>query len=106
MGRGGSDSFTTASKGALGGFFHTYADGPNDYVVTVTVTDKDGASDSATFEVHVRNVAPTVELTGDDSADEGQTKTYTYTVGDPALTIRLSRSPAATRASTSIRRSR
>ena len=82
-GDGGSDSFTTASKGALGGFFHTYADGPNDYVVTVTVTDKDGASDSATFAVHVRNVAPTVELTGAASADEGDTVTYTYTVVDP-----------------------
>ena len=76
-------TLTTGSKGALGGLLHTYADGPANNLVIVTVTDKDGAVDSVTFTVHVANVAPTVVLTGDTSANEGQTKTYTYTVTDP-----------------------
>ena len=81
-GDGGTDTFTTGTKGALGGLFHTYADGPADYLVIVTVTDKDGALDSATFTVSVANVAPVVTLTGAGSADEGDTVTYTYTVAD------------------------
>ena len=41
----------------------------------------------AAFTVNVTgapaNVAPTVEVTGDDTANEGDTKTYDYTVTDP-----------------------
>ena len=71
------------SAGSLGSKPHTYADGPDDHTVTVTVTDKNGASDSDTFSVHVNNVAPTVVLTGPTAANEGETKTYTYTATDP-----------------------
>ena len=76
----------TASKattGSLGSMSHTYADGPASKTVTVTVTDKNGGVGSASFQVTVANVAPTVMLSGDTSANEGTTHTYTYTVSDP-----------------------
>jgi hypothetical protein len=54
----GTDS-TYASNGDK---THVYADGPNDYAVTVDLTDEDGTfADAANaLDVHVRNVAPTV----------------------------------------------
>jgi hypothetical protein len=52
-------TFDQTSTGALPAKTHAYADGPNDYTVTVTVTD-DSGSDSKTFAVHVSNVAPTI----------------------------------------------
>src|SRR5207245_1345458 len=64
-------SFNTNNQGALGTQNHTYADGPNDYTVTVTVTDKDTGSDNKSFSVHVRNVAPTVTAAANQSSDEG-----------------------------------
>ena len=76
----------TASKattGSLGSMSHTYADGPASKTVTVTVTDKNGGVGSASFQVTVANVAPTVMLSGDTSANEGTTHTYTYTIRDP-----------------------
>jgi PKD repeat protein len=58
-------------------------DGP-DQTQMVTITAHDGTtSTSTTFQLNVNNVAPTVELTGADSANEGATNTYTYTVFDP-----------------------
>ena len=78
---------TSSATGALGTKSHTYADGPDDHTVTVTVTDKDHASDFKTFSVHVDNVAPTLTLdTGNDlSVDEGSTHTYSYTITDPGV---------------------
>jgi hypothetical protein len=38
--------------------------------------------------VTVNNVAPTVTLTGDATVNEGLTRTYSYTVTDPAGTVR------------------
>src|SRR5204863_201554 len=71
---------------AIGPKSHTYADGPNDFTVHVTVTDKDLGSDTKTFAVHVNNVAPTVTYTSAPAtADEGQTKTYNYSVSDPGV---------------------
>jgi hypothetical protein len=61
---------------------HSYADGPNDYTVTVSVDDGDDST-STTFSVHVNNVAPTVTLSGAASVDEGSTGTYGYTTSDP-----------------------
>ena len=69
-------------RGSLGTLAHTYADGPNNYTVSVTVTD-DHTSDTDTFQVHVNNVAPTVVLTGATLTDEGNTETYDFTVTDP-----------------------
>src|SRR5213076_776515 len=76
-----------ASGVAVGPKSHTYADGPNDFTVHVTVTDKDGGADTKTFAVHVNNVAPTVRLdpSNDQSVDEGTTHTYKYTVSDPGI---------------------
>src|SRR5207237_1058355 len=77
--------FATGSTGALGSKSHTYADGPNDYTVSVKVTDKDGASDTKTFSVHVNNVAPTVTLSATHGLPgaEGPTHTSSYTISDP-----------------------
>ena len=75
-----------SSPDSLGSRFHVYADNGT-YTVTVTVTEAgDGApSGSATLTATVLNVPPTVNLAGPNAADEGQTKTYNYTVADPGL---------------------
>jgi hypothetical protein len=77
--------FTTSSTGALGTKPHTYTDGPATRSVSVKVTDKNGGSDSKTFEVAVANVAPKVTLSAanDLSAGEGTTHTYIYSIFDP-----------------------
>src|SRR6185503_19685388 len=55
---------------------HTYADGPNDYDITVDLRDEDSAPDyhldrANDLAVHVNNVAPTTSgLTGDATANE------------------------------------
>ena len=63
--------YTAASPGTLGNKNHTYADGPNDYTVTVTVTDASGGTDSDSFQVHVSNIAPTIAISGNANVDEG-----------------------------------
>ena len=79
--------FTAASPGPLGTRSHTYADsGP--YTVTVTVTEAGAGeqpSGQATFGVSVANVAPRVDLTGPDEANEGDTKLYSFTVADAGV---------------------
>src|SRR5439155_497750 len=64
---------------------HTYADGPASRSITVDLVDEDGTfTDRANaFSVTVNNVAPTAHLTGDATADEGTTHTYSYIVSDP-----------------------
>jgi hypothetical protein len=70
----------------VGSFDCTFPDGPASSVVSVQVSDSDGAnSNTATQTVTVNNVAPTVTLTGPTTADEGQTKTYSFTVSDPGV---------------------
>src|SRR3954467_10865991 len=49
-----------ASGTSLGNQSHIYADGPNNYTVSVSVKDKNGGTGVATFSVAVFNVAPTV----------------------------------------------
>jgi PKD repeat protein len=53
---------------------HTYADN-GIYTVTVTISDDDGGSISDTFTVTVNNVAPTLEVAGNQVIDEGTTLT-------------------------------
>jgi hypothetical protein len=77
--------FTTSAPGPLAAKSHVYADGPAGETVAVTVTDSAGGRDTATFRVSVDNVAPTLALdpANPTAVDEGQTRTYRYTVSDP-----------------------
>jgi hypothetical protein len=76
----GSDANTNTS----GSFKCTFADGPAASTVSASATDSDGATGNlATQAVAVANVAPSVTLTGAAMADEGQTKSYAFTVSDP-----------------------
>jgi large repetitive protein len=74
--------FTPASK--TGSFKCTFSDdsGAGTFAVSATVTDDDGGVGTGTKQVTVANVAPQVNLTGPDTADEGDTKTYSYTITD------------------------
>jgi hypothetical protein len=77
-----NDSFDSAT--GAGSFDCTFPDGPDSSDVSVQVADSDGDnSNTDTKTVTIANVAPTVSLTGDASADEGQTKSYSYTTSDP-----------------------
>ena len=68
-------TFTASDAGTLGSQVHTYGDNGS-YTVTVTVTDKDGASNAGTFQVAVANVAPAVTAAGDQTANEGDTASF------------------------------
>ena len=83
-GANGTQVGSTTTTASGGSFVCSFPDGPADSEVSVQVKDSDDAlSNTDTQTVTVANVAPTVVLSGADSADEGQTKTYTYTVTDP-----------------------
>src|SRR5207302_1561130 len=68
-------TFNTGTQGTLGSANHTYADN-NTYTVTVKVTDKDGGSDTKTFQVTVANVAPTVTAAANQTSDEGENHSF------------------------------
>ena len=53
--------------------------------VTVVVADADGGQGSASQTVSVAAVAPTVTLSGPTTANEGDTKTYSFTTTDPGM---------------------
>jgi PKD repeat protein len=62
---------------------HTYADN-GDYLVTVTVTDDDGATDVDTLIITVNNVTPLLSGTADQTGAEGSPITFLAgTVVDP-----------------------
>jgi hypothetical protein len=69
---------------AVNSFDCTFPDGPASSTVSVTANDGDPTNNTGSdaITVGVANVAPVVVLTGADTANEGQTKTYTYTVTD------------------------
>ena len=50
--------------------------------MSVTADDGDAVG-SDELEVTVANVKPSISLTGPATADEGETKTYSFTVSDP-----------------------
>ena len=65
--RATSSTGATATRHVLGSTAsktHTYADGPNDYAVTVDLVDEDGTflDRANALSVHVDNVAPTAAL--------------------------------------------
>ena len=66
-----------------GSFDCTWADNYDGQDVSVDVSDDDGGTDSDAISVDIANVKPSVSLSGDDSAFEGQTKTYTFSITDP-----------------------
>ncbi len=59
----------TPTAGSFNGS-HTYADN-GVYTVTVTISDDDGGTTSATFQVTVGNVAPTLVVPSDQTVNEG-----------------------------------
>lgn len=60
------------------------ADGPADsQVVTISATDDKDETSSATFQLNVDNVAPTVTVDPMAAIDEGDTVTVTATFSDP-----------------------
>ena len=84
--------YGTKSNEDSDSFDCTFPDGPNTSTVSVSADDGD-ASDSDSITVNVANVAPVAVLSGDGSADEGETVNYTYSasdVGDDTLSIATS----------------
>ena len=85
-GDGNSDTVSAADLATAGGqLAHTYADGPADHTISVTLTDEDGDfANATTLPVHVTNVAPTVSLNGAAAVDESDTPyAYSFLVSDP-----------------------
>ncbi len=59
---------------------HTYADGPNNYTINATATDEDGTWPGGnTISVNVRNVAPTIAISGANTVQVGSS--YTLNLG-------------------------
>ena len=56
---------------------HIYADGDASRTVSITVTDEAGETARDSFIVAVANIAPTLELQGTDTVDEGNSYTLT-----------------------------
>ncbi|MBW3540325.1 MAG: hypothetical protein KY476_08645 [Planctomycetes bacterium] len=55
------------------------------YRVTLTATDKDGAtSNAATHDVSIVNIAPTASIAGPSGGVRGQTRTFTLGAADPS----------------------
>ncbi|WP_159690023.1 PKD domain-containing protein [Cognatazoarcus halotolerans] len=73
-GDGNVQSFSAAEFAALGGSIeHVYADGDASATITLTVTDEDGSFVAGTKTIAVNNVAPSLNIGGAGSIDEGDT---------------------------------
>ncbi len=65
-----------------GSFECRFPNGPANAGISVDADDGDGGEDVVEESITVANVAPVVTIMGDGDANEGQTKTYEYTVTD------------------------
>jgi large repetitive protein len=81
-GDGNVENGRTFSAGSFN-ISHAYADGPNNYTVTVTVDDDGAQSDSDSFDVVVNNMAPTLSLIGNGTVAEGSLYTLNISAFDP-----------------------
>ncbi|MEM8912453.1 MAG: Ig-like domain-containing protein, partial [Planctomycetota bacterium] len=62
---------------------HVYADGPNEFTITVSLTDEDGVHVAASHTVSVANVPPTVNANqATVTVDEGDTASNSGVYGD------------------------
>ncbi|MCC6155510.1 MAG: hypothetical protein IT367_17205, partial [Candidatus Hydrogenedentes bacterium] len=67
---------------------HTYTDGNANRTITATATDGDDTFEAGTLSVTVNNVAPTLDVQGDDEIIEGQVYTLSLDstdVGDDTI---------------------
>jgi hypothetical protein len=74
-----------STQGTITAKDHTYADNGS-YTGNVTVTDKDGGSDSKTFKIDVANVAPSdigLGAGSQETLNEGDTFSTTVSFNDP-----------------------
>ena len=82
-GTGGTLVGTPTIGSSSGSFDCTFPDGPASSTVAVRIRDASVASNEITRGVTIANLPPVVVLSGPNSANEGETKTYTYRVSDP-----------------------
>jgi hypothetical protein len=79
----GDGSPVSVVAGNLSSATHTYADGPNDYLIQTQATDEDGTYNANQVAVHVDNLAPTLALIGPGVSYEGSTYTLGLSSSDP-----------------------
>jgi PKD repeat protein len=84
-GDGSAESFSTSATGDIPSRSHTYDDN-GVYTLTVTVTDNEGASGSASFSITVNNVPPTVSIVPPDgTVDCRKEARLTFSFSDPGV---------------------
>jgi hypothetical protein len=72
------------ADGVLNSFKCTFPDGDASSTVLVTANDEDpGPATEDSITVAVANVKPSIALSGSATANEGDTKTYSFSVSDP-----------------------
>jgi len=78
-------TFETAGQNPI--FSAVGRDGPDSQTVVLKVCDNGTPSlcDTDSTTVSILNVPPTVTLSGPNSADEGETKSYSYSTSDPGI---------------------
>ncbi|MDX6472414.1 MAG: large repetitive protein, partial [Gaiellaceae bacterium] len=73
-----SSAFNVTASGSLGTLTHTYVDS-GAFTVSVTITDKDNGTGTASFVVTVANVAPTATFGYSTPVSEGSASTLSLT---------------------------
>jgi Ca2+-binding RTX toxin-like protein len=85
-GDGSSQTFNLAAGTTDFEFGHRYEDN-RDYMITVTVTDKDGDSDTATTIARISNAAPTITglILSNTTVDEGELVVVSGIIADTGV---------------------